>query len=474
MPASPTDNAAAGLFGYFLGSLHDVKLTNAYLGIDALFYVAGYTNCMATGSLAGIVEGEVKNCSSDAAIRISHGQAVIGGNGGIVGNLNTPASSVQSCTFSGTLSSSNAPYTGGIIGDNYGYVADCKNSGSVTSGTDKVGGIVGNNNIPNSKIVAGKSAVIERCVNTGGVSSTGSSKSDYVGGIVGMSAWSDKSTYVGGIINCLNTGAVSGDTCGGIAGYLESNTAVKNCFSSGSVTGTSKVGGLVGCQYKTCPISNAYFLISDSSLEPVGAVGADQYVPDDSEKVNSDAPVTAAQAADGSIAAKLNADNTGIWAQSATVPVLVVTYDSLEDAGDNINVGDFVKINGKTYTYGGNVTSATLDLRGITAATAYKAADGTLLFTPADNTANPATPATLTMHNANISVTGESTAIKLPSAPVEVELLGDNSIRSEHLGFSDDSTIRLTGTGKLTLNAPSTTDYTQTPSAITITRTQPL
>ena len=83
---------------------------------------------------------------------------------------------------------------GGIVGENmYGYIADCTNNGTVTSSKwDKVGGIVGNNQIPDSsnEPVEGKSAVIERCVNNGAISGPNDNSGDYVGGIVGISSWS--------------------------------------------------------------------------------------------------------------------------------------------------------------------------------------------------------------------------------------------------------------------------------------------
>ena len=157
--------------------------------------------------------------------------------------------------------------SGGIIGNNSGKVtiADCYNTGDITSNNDCIGGVVGNN----SGII-----VITNCYNTGSVS--GSSN---IGGILGNT----DSTSNTIITNCYNTGSVSGSSnIGGILGNTDStsNTIITNCYNTGSVSGFN-VGGIVGYvqRYGEATITNCYNTGSVSSSDGnaggiVGCVGS--------------------------------------------------------------------------------------------------------------------------------------------------------------------------------------------------------
>ena len=117
-------------------------------------------------------------------------------NGYIRGNNNTAAivgtnrnSNILNC-FS-TLAVNGLGAVGGIAGANYGTVANCYNTGSVTASGNHIGGITGYN----------ERAVVSNCYNTGTVSAT-NANSD-VGGVAGF----------GGIVtNCyyLNTSSSTG------------------------------------------------------------------------------------------------------------------------------------------------------------------------------------------------------------------------------------------------------------------------
>ena len=119
---------------------------------------------------------------------------------------------------------------GGIVGENYGTVSNCSNSGTVIgTGTD-VGGIVGENG-----------GTVSNCSNSGTVIGTDNSVS--VGGIVGENG--------GTVSNCSNSGAVTGTAdyvyVGGVAGGNGSGM-VTNCSNSAEVSGTGNgtvfVGGI--------------------------------------------------------------------------------------------------------------------------------------------------------------------------------------------------------------------------------------
>ena len=311
--------AVAGLFGYFAGYLHDVKIENSYI----------FSKSACTGSLAGIIGGTIQNCDATAIV-ISDAQSDrLNGTGGIVGNLNGEDAGTLNCTFSGSVESRSNPYVGGIVGTNLcGYIADCVNNGTVSSTLDKIGGIVGFIQVPqlpNDSPVDGKSAVIERCINYGNVSGRNSSGGDYVGGIAGTSSWSDNS-YTGAIRNCMNVGNISGSVAGGIIGYLEAATLVEDCLNTGTVTGTP-IGGIAGAHITTCTIKGSYYQEA-GDLSAVGRLGSADggFVPTDDEKISdADAKATADQISSGEIAWKLNTKNgtaasSGIWSQDTNAP----------------------------------------------------------------------------------------------------------------------------------------------------------
>ena len=99
--------------------------------------------------------------------------------------------------------------------------------------------------------------------------STGSvSGSSLVGGLVGYSEEN------GTITNCYSTGSVSGtgDAVGGLVGENCWSGTITNCYSTGSVTGDNYVGGLVGENYWYGTISNCYSTGNVTGTEGVGGL----------------------------------------------------------------------------------------------------------------------------------------------------------------------------------------------------------
>ena len=113
--------------------------------------------------------------------------------------------------------------TGALIGNAYGTVQDAYSSGSV-SGKDYVGGLVG---YPRE--------AIQRSYSSGSVSGK-----DYVGGLGGYSRNTIQRSY--------STASVTGTghNAGGLVAYLETEGKIKASYATGTVTGLSRVGGLVG------------------------------------------------------------------------------------------------------------------------------------------------------------------------------------------------------------------------------------
>ena len=130
-------------------------------------------------------------------------------------------------TISGLYIDSNVNNQGlfGYVGAD-GIVQNLTVTGSV-SGSDRVGGVVGYNN----------GGTVTGCTFSGSGSVSGVLS---VGGVVGNN---DNS---GSVENCYNTGTVSGsDRVGGVVGYNNGGT-VENCYNTGEVTGRATVGGVVG------------------------------------------------------------------------------------------------------------------------------------------------------------------------------------------------------------------------------------
>ena len=173
------------------------------------------------GGLAGYVhyEGVVRNCSVEGGRVAGKGYV-----GGVVGrNRGTIEGCFASCTVEGEEEG-----VGGLVGDSYTIIRDCRASGDV-SGLSRVGGLVGYQSSFGS---------ISNCGATGRVSGD-----DVLGGLCG-------SNYESEITNCYATGAVTGhDYLGGLCGHHQGVFAeISNCYATGVVTGNDYLGGLCGYQ----------------------------------------------------------------------------------------------------------------------------------------------------------------------------------------------------------------------------------
>jgi hypothetical protein len=84
-----------------------------------------------------------------------------------------------------------------------------------------------------------------------------------VGGLVGHN--------IGTVTSCYSTGSVVGDYCvGSLVGF--NYFTITNCYSTGSVVGENYVGGLVGENYYPGKITNCYSTGSVSGDEKVGGL----------------------------------------------------------------------------------------------------------------------------------------------------------------------------------------------------------
>jgi trimeric autotransporter adhesin len=147
---------------------------------------------------------------------------------------------------------------GVLIGHNHGYLGDCYATGNVTGG-DRIGGLVGCNG-----------GTISDCYATCTVTRFSGYSSYFVGGLVGDNTGTvrrchsggsvDANSGVGGLLgvslasatlsDSYTTATVTGNTrVGGLVGWVEWST-VTRCYAVGTVEGNTQVGGLVGiCDY---------------------------------------------------------------------------------------------------------------------------------------------------------------------------------------------------------------------------------
>ena len=237
-------------------ALTDTGLFNDLAGTVKNLTVAGtvtsgkeYIGAVASNAKGSAV---VENCTNKADVTNtkSNGSGYAGGIvGGNQDNSNT-AVTIRNCRNYGKITSNyNA---GGILGFSSGWqmnsvsITGCENHGIVYS-DGRAGGITS---------VCSNTAEIHQSLNTGAV--TGNTGA---GGIVAMGS------YNGLVEQCVNTGAITSASgeAGGIAGY--SSSEIDSCYNTGAVSGNT-AGGIVACQFMdqlpnthnfvTSKVSNCY------------------------------------------------------------------------------------------------------------------------------------------------------------------------------------------------------------------------
>ena len=250
-----------------------------------------------TGGMVGNTWGSftAENCINRAKV-VGNGDNV-GGLVGRVGDKKDHASynssvSMKNCTNEGSVSNNGKTTAGGLIGwlNNSTYATEisyCTNKGSVTSGKDYAGGIIGADdgtgfgtvsNAHNFGVITGgryaggivgrttRQMKLLNCVNESGatITTTTDNKKEpdtCAGGIIGKNEGARQVI----IENCTNNGSVkaSRDYAGGIMGYLDasnSGATFKNCVNNGSVkngvsTGAYYAGGILAASGNNNPVT---------------------------------------------------------------------------------------------------------------------------------------------------------------------------------------------------------------------------
>jgi len=236
----------APFLGTFDGGGHTINISiidteNSYVG---LFGQIGI------GSLGNFEEGQVKNLNITGNIHAA-GEWV----GGLVGYNSGKISNVHVA-----VDISGADNTGGIAGGNRGII-EYSSFTRIVEGSENVGGITGYNN----------NGIVQNSRVTGRVIGLGN-----VGGLVGNN--SDAM-----IVNSYAIVDISGsfNAVGGLVG-LSKDSIIRGCFSSGTVRGYSRTGGLVGAVIDTgsgiSSLENSVSLSRDVSIQSMNAISVGRLI----------------------------------------------------------------------------------------------------------------------------------------------------------------------------------------------------
>lgn len=256
--AQISNNHNCGVIGGYIGTggkpgyVHHVNVTGG-----SKVTVKGEHDGIACGGLASNArEARVENCTVNCTVlnesntSNSTDKKNRNATGGMIGKTIGPDCSLSGLHFTGSVTSNTEKYTGGILGwqeINEVDIVDCTVDATITSGAERVGGIVGHF----------QGGTISGCTVKGEVVQTGNL--DNTGGIAGIVT--EKSI----IKDCIVEASVSskGQMIGGILGQAENGVDITGCMVSGSVTTGEKgyVGGIcaqtnnANSTFESCTVS---------------------------------------------------------------------------------------------------------------------------------------------------------------------------------------------------------------------------
>ncbi len=299
-----------GLFGFigFNVEIKNVKLVDVDITGDAnVGALAGYvyyyepdeplfeanppqiTNCSATGTVRGKANvggliGQNKGIVTDSNFvgtvsqaGVTHSGYLPENVGGLVG-YNDLYGSISGCYAEGTVQSE-ADHTGGLVGLNEGPICDSHAVCNVT-GNSRTGGFVGVNyqailncnaigDVTGASCVGGLIGLDagQSYISDSYFTGTVTASIDCAGGLIGLN-------YDSPVTNCYTnnvTVTCAGEYAGGLIG--SSYERIVSCYSTGSVTGKSRVGGLVGEIHAESDPAGIYASYSTCAVEGENYVG---------------------------------------------------------------------------------------------------------------------------------------------------------------------------------------------------------
>ncbi len=282
-----------GIFGYASNTIQNVIVKDNYIEggncvgglVGSVNYLLNCHNVNAivvqkegnyryAGGLAGQVSGKeknesaVSNCTNSGKV-IANGidysiDTGITGCGGIAGFLSQNNIMVN-CINKGTVIGK-GDWVGGVVGNSNlnVYIIECTNNALITGYEETVAGIIGN---------VGPSNTISKCSNTGIING----RLRYIGGIAGDLV-SQNEIANSKIEKCYNSGKIIGgaDFIGGIVGLIRGENGqgtIEKCYNRGIITGTEKIGEIVGYQNNRTglnTLNKLFYLKKSNNLTAIG------------------------------------------------------------------------------------------------------------------------------------------------------------------------------------------------------------
>lgn len=239
---SSADNKGVGGFvGYSYGKITLTDCVNeknaTITGKERVGGLVGYIGKADSDSQKEMV---ISGCENKAAVT-SNSTNDVYGIGGIVGYNSGHKVAITNCINSGAITGTHE--TAGIIGySDHSDISGCTNSGAV-SGFATVGGIVGK--MGGGSIVSCKNTATVKASKARDIDGDGNLDGAYLGGIAGWIAGNVNNCYNGGEITTVTSWGNS-NIVGGIVGYLVNGKTVSYCYNSGTIVGSSQIGGIIG------------------------------------------------------------------------------------------------------------------------------------------------------------------------------------------------------------------------------------
>jgi len=277
------------------GEIVAIEYLGGLVGINNGIVVNSKTSMIINGSdiFGGLIgenykSGKVKNCSSDVVLKgedVDIYRTLMGNNfiGGLIGIAD---GRISNCTSSGSMLIYDGWNCGGLVGANNGDIEYCDSFCDIIISTqfkipygESIGGLVGYN-VMNITFSSFNGKIDSYRYDVGGL--VGINRHDVmfsyslgevsgrrdVGGLIG--------TQQGHTKNCYSMCDVSGeDSIGGLIGAAAATVEIKNCYSSGKVTGIEdeEVGGLIGSG-KFANVTSSFWDIQTSRMSTSeGGVG---------------------------------------------------------------------------------------------------------------------------------------------------------------------------------------------------------
>lgn len=227
-------------------------LVGQNFGILENITMLGKTSSLKANNVAGLVYlalpgSRIRNCVNKGEVSSAKSYA-----SGIAHQVNQDAI-VAGCANLGKLKATSSGL-GGIAYICDGSISDSYNSGTFTSATGNVAGIV---------LTLGANGILKGCYNSSDIdmNTTGST----IAGIFNVSSGSKTHPAVGYVEDCYNTGNLKGKTkIHGLFGNVASGLRISNCYNTGDIEATASRGlatGLTGRVEES--IDEAHTIIED-------------------------------------------------------------------------------------------------------------------------------------------------------------------------------------------------------------------